>query len=726
MHASKKPSCVRREVPTGQPAVCRHAVAHEHVIQVPRNALAWLTGLLVVALSAGAQSPMADAVAVWHMNDRQDAAGKNSALTVHGQVRLAVALEGEERAASLARHGDGRAAVFEGGWLSAGQGIDDELNLKGRCLTIALRLRDPSGQWRYPIFSKYGGHAQLVYNVFATDIDGRRVIGGELGSTKNERILQTTFPIDSFDPRAWHDLAVRCNGAKMELFVDGRCVDEDFMLGELRPGNRLPVLIGAQAKDPENVEGGFRGMIDHVALWDRALTREEIVALAGGPTAISARERTDAGRGQETMQYWRPPNNYFVGDCMPFFHDSTFHFVYLLDRNHHASKNHLGAHQWAQATTRDLVHWQHQPLMLAIDEQWEGSICTGSTFFHDGTFYAAYATRASGLRFPAGNQYFNVATSRDGIRFQKSQPNPLNAPPKGFDPKHWRDPFVRHDPETDLFHVLITARDLQRGGCLAHLVSRDMKEFEYREPLLYTRDFPGTGGEPECPDWFAWGDWHYLIYNGCYLVSKRPFGPWRLPENHRLDGSVMKTAPFAGNRRLGTAWISHVGWGFRAIFREAVQSPDGTLQWKFVREMNPATGDALAAPPQQRLTGRGQVRLAALPRNCRITMTMALGNEAGACGVRFRDADGTPGLELRLDPANNTIALGPHRKRLNNLAGQTHRVEAFLHDEIIDVCVDEAETLIVCERPRSGADLMPWSENPSAEIRDLEVRPILP
>jgi hypothetical protein len=319
-----------------------------------------------------------------------------------------------------------------------------------------------------------------------------------------------------------------------------------------------------------------------------------------------------------------------------------------------------------------------------------------------------------------------MATSRDGIRFQKAQPNPLNAPPKGFDPEHWRDPFGRYDPETATFHVLITARDLKRGGCLAHLVSKDMKEFEYREPFLYTRDFPGTGGEPECADWFEWGDWHYLIYNGCVLLSKQRDGPWRLPENHRLDGSVMKTAPFTGNRRIGAAWISHVGWGFRAIFREAVQRADGTLGWKFVREMNPAAGEPLPIAGPPRLAGRGQVRLPAAPRNCRLALTVKLGDDPAPCGLRFREGEREPGLELRLDPAGQAIQLGSMRKRLAGLPGRSHRIEVFAQEEIIDVCIDDTETLIVCERPRPGSDLVLWSENASAEIRDVELRLLVP
>ena len=65
-------------------------------------------------------------------------------------------------------------------------------------------------------------------------------------------------------------------------------------------------------------------------------------------------------------------------------------------------------------------------------------------------------------------------------------------------------------------------------------------------------------------------------------------------------------------------------------------------------------------------------------------------------------------------------------KRLAGLSGRSHRIEAFAQDEILDVCIDDTETLIVCERPRPGSDLVLWSENASAEIRDFQVRPLAP
>jgi hypothetical protein len=84
------------------------------------------------------------------------------------------------------------------------------------------------------------------------------------------------------------------------------------------------------------------------------------------------------------MQYWKPDGAFFVGDCIPFCHDGVYHLFYLLDENHHQGLGGMGGHQWAHATTSDLVHWQHHPLALAIDEEWERSICTGTPYFHDG------------------------------------------------------------------------------------------------------------------------------------------------------------------------------------------------------------------------------------------------------------------------------------------------------------------------------------------------------
>jgi hypothetical protein len=176
------------------------------------------------------------------------------------------------------------------------------------------------------------------------------------------------------------------------------------------------------------------------------------------------------------MQYYKPQGDFYVGDCMPFYHDGVFRLYYLIDEGHHSALGGLGGHQWAQASTYDLRSWIHHPLALAISELHAGSICSGSVFFHEGIYYAFYATRNRDW-----TQHLCLATGMDGVHFRKDASNPFASPPIGFKPMHYRDPVVFQDPQTGLFHLLTTA-SLENyplsgyGGCLAHLRSHDLRQ----------------------------------------------------------------------------------------------------------------------------------------------------------------------------------------------------------------------------------------------------------
>ncbi len=184
------------------------------------------------------------------------------------------------------------------------------------------------------------------------------------------------------------------------------------------------------------------------------------------------------------MQYFRPEEPFYVGDCMPFFHNGTFHLYYLQDENHHQAKGGLGGHQWAHTSSQDLIHWEHHPMAIPCTEDWECSICTGSTFYHDGTDYGYYATRTLDR-----TEKLSLAISKDGITFEKTEPNPFASPVVGYSPKNYRDPFVFADEVTGEFHMLVTAslEDYplyERGSCLLRLTSKDLKDWTVIEPFI--------------------------------------------------------------------------------------------------------------------------------------------------------------------------------------------------------------------------------------------------
>lgn len=462
------------------------------------------------------------------------------------------------------------------------------------------------------------------------------------------------------------------------------------------------------------------------------------------------------------MQYFTPAGGVFAGDCMPFFHDGVFHLYYLRDEQHHQALGGLGGHQWAHASTRDLVHWTHHPLAIPITEKREGSICTGSVFYHAGTYYGFYATRTRDR-----TQHLSLAISRDGILFDKVEPNPLASPPPAYSPYHYRDPVVFGDERTGLFHMLVTTMLTEhplheRGGCLAHLVSDNLQDWETEpEPFIV----PGYLGAPECPDAFEWNGWHYLIFSNDgvarYRMSRDPLGPWTQPRVDTFDGPmarVMKTAAFAGNRRIGAAFLPSVeddrddgAWLYagNVVFREIVQHADGTLGTAFPSELVPACRPPVELPfaaITQGVTREGRsVRASAVggmaagafdhvPPDARVTCTVKA--RAGAFGLCLRAAGAYErGYELRLSPHEGKVEVrsplarsipGDGRHAIFGVEGLDGPVtlDIVMTGDIVDVCIDGRRCLVNRFPEQRGDRLFLFCANGEAVFEDTAIRPL--
>jgi hypothetical protein len=437
---------------------------------------------------------------------------------------------------------------------------------------------------------------------------------------------------------------------------------------------------------------------------------------------------------------------------MPFAHNGTFHLFYLLDEGHHKGLGGLGGHQWAHASSRDLIHWQHHPLALAIDADWEGSICTGALFHHDDTYHAFYATRMRDW-----TQHLGHAVSRDGIHFEKTTPNPFAAPPPGYSPVDYRDPFV-FQGEDGCFHMLVTSRITDyplhdRGGCLLHLTSPELWDWQVVGPLLIPGADTGGAGVPECPDLFAWNGWYYLLYGlrlqTHYRMARHPLGPWLRPAVDVLDTrfcAVMKTAPFGDNRRIGVGWAGtregeqdsgRMLWGGNAVFRELIQRADGTLGTHFVLEMTPGKGDpvpltmsALTAGCQ----GDGRqidfdspqtlavVAVDGAPAACRIRCRVEPGRGAVRFGLGLRGrGDFAEKYDLSFYPALRTVTLAD--EQIEGVLGldEPFTLEVILQEDIIDVCIGGARTVINRLPELQGDRLFFCCDGGAARFAEIEV-----
>ena len=445
------------------------------------RAARWLLGAaaLVGRMEAQTMDGMPNgALAVWQMGDERAGVG-GPGLEVHGAVELGVPLVGPEREASLQRGGDGKVARLTGGYLGLAKDAEFALG-EGPC-SIAIRLRDPAGTWQYPILGSYGsdrevclalrgvdgrqqpmedrqlwGGAVSTVNAWMFKPDGPRSVAGSpvllealwgaqeanparvaqvqaaarsapgcpLAADTQNAVMRVGFPVQLLDPAAWHDIVVCFTGPKLELWVDGVLVDEEYPLGVMRR-RTLPFLMGAGHERGE-LRTGFQGLIDHVAVWPRALTPLEIAALAGGAAPVRARELAILGDESPSLQYFRPRgHNRKAGDCIPYWDAAaeTFRLFYLILRRNMHSKwdgGHGGLEIW-QASTQDLKTWKHHPVTVPISEQWEAWNGTGGVGFHDGAYQWFYPTPD----YDGKRGGIQRAASRDGVHFEKTEPHPF-------------------------------------------------------------------------------------------------------------------------------------------------------------------------------------------------------------------------------------------------------------------------------------------------------------
>lgn len=274
---------------------------------------------------------------------------------------------------------------------------------------------------------------------------------------------------------------------------------------------------------------------------------------------------------------WKPSDNIFVGDCMPYVHNGRYHVLYLRDRRHHGSKWGLGAHQWEHISTTDFRHWEIHPTAIGITAPNEGSICTGSWIKAQEIQYLFYAVRM----IDGSPAHICRCISHDGYHFEKDHTFSFMLP-KEYDAPSTRDPKVVADSD-GLYHMFLTTSMPENGrkGCLAHFVSFDLYDWKDAGSPIYVAP---NSEQPECPDYFYYRGYYYLVYSlnatGYYLYSDSPFSGWKIPQNPVIPcGCVPKGAIWEDKIVFTGFKMTENKWGGTMTFVEAVSDERGELIW---------------------------------------------------------------------------------------------------------------------------------------------------
>jgi len=284
-------------------------------------------------------------------------------------------------------------------------------------------------------------------------------------------------------------------------------------------------------------------------------------------------------------------------DTLLYEHDGEYHLFFLLSGD-------LG-----HAVSTDLAHWtEKEPISFKKEGTWHerGFVLTGSILKKDGRFYLAV-----GSIDKSGSQVYGFAASDDLYNWEMIDEEPVIVAGSQYYSSDitpgmgtgWRDPFFRLDDE-GWVHAYLCAHSPVRdhttsGAVVAHIRSRDLKDWEYLPPIA---SIGHKIRQAECPSvieiggkWYVlfldhgWGGmrWHTSGYedaNGIYyMVADDPDGPYKLSDSPLLLGAGGdRQESWAGRAvKIGGKWLlySHMsGSTAFANIKEIAQTPDGGLK----------------------------------------------------------------------------------------------------------------------------------------------------
>ena len=229
------------------------------------------------------------------------------------------------------------------------------------------------------------------------------------------------------------------------------------------------------------------------------------------------------------------------------------------------------AMHWGHAISNDLVNWEHLPIALAPSEPYEnhpeGGCFSGSAVDDNGILTLIYtATTNYGEGFV---QSQCIATSDDGVHFQKYAGNPVIPEPPECGSNNFRDPKVwKH---LDKWYMVIGSSKDNKGKALLYQ-SDNLRKWRFVNVLCESRG--EWGSMWECPDFFEVDGKYVLMFSPMgagerktvYLVGDMDYktGKFHYQSNGEVDWGFDFYAPQSmidhKGRRIIIAWANAWDW----------------------------------------------------------------------------------------------------------------------------------------------------------------------
>ena len=441
--------------------------------------------------------------------------------------------------------------------------------------------------------------------------------------------------------------------------------------------------------------------------------------------------------------YYRPEDAW-VGDIMPCYHDGEYYMYYQCDHRKPKGYPDCEPFGWSLSKSKDMIHFTDYGEVLKKDpeggrEQW---LFAGSVIRAYEKFWAFYTARC--------HAYFNteipaertcIAVSEDGINWEK-HPEWMLPKPEGYESNLMRDPWVFYEEENSRWVLITPQRKLGgpavRRGSITYFTSQDLKHWEFQGDLLDAHMYHLN----EMPDLFRIGEWWYLFYSEYsdarrthYRRSRSLMGPWETPPRDCLDGRCLYAARTLqagdvrylfgwnptrdGERDLG-AWV----WGGNTILHELTVDEQGYLGVKLpeiYREQFCEAEQGLLCRELRLadLSGRNAGKLAETDDFYRLDLKLSFSGAGAVFGIRICvGSDGT-GYEYRFSAGESRVCFdktpGNSWNRLQNRdlyqsvclkEGKEYEINLIVDGDVCVLYVDGvALGARMCEHPGNSVEL---------------------
>jgi beta-fructofuranosidase len=301
-------------------------------------------------------------------------------------------------------------------------------------------------------------------------------------------------------------------------------------------------------------------------------------SLFAGRGSLQSRLAADKLRPQFHLL---PAANWMNDPNGPIFYRGRYHMFFQYNPN----GPFWGSMHWAHATSPDMIHWQHEPVALApTPDGWDRDGVFSGSVVQNGTTVAAIYTGVLPPASPAettlddGNhkwrevQCIAIAKDQELRTWEKASQPIILRPPEHMAITGFRDPGVWKEGKEWL--LTLGSGIKGKGGAVLLYESHDLRRWTYRHPLI---EGHGTGqpatnpvdnGEMwECPDFFALGDRHVLLY-ACMGKVWWKTGTYR-------------------NRRFTPEKEGIVDWGAYYAAKSMLDQHGNRILWGWIPETRP-------------------------------------------------------------------------------------------------------------------------------------------